>query len=225
MAPSHYLLPGCCYTFTDVCLFFSDICLFSSVCTRFFSWPILPPRSGKIPVRFASASDLIRCNNINSLITSALNMHLHENRHQKRKFTGCEGVVGVQLIEWETCCGQEVTNNKCDQSLQSAGRSEDANEWWPFFRLHYSRDAVNNEHSLQWPLWTLCRVNTRSWRLDPDKPHLVCLFAWLLSASSPWHRLGFFQTSRFCFSNDFVSRPFFRVYNYQTLPKNWDKQN
>lgn len=152
-------------------------------------------------------------------------MHVKENLHWKWRFTGYEGLVGVQFIEWETCCDQEVTNNKHDQSLQSAGGSADANEWWPFFRLHYSRDTVNNEHSVPWPLWTLCTVNTRSQRLDPDEPHLVCLFAWLLTASSLWHRLGFFQTSGFLFSNDFVSRPSFRVYYYQTLLKNWDKPN
>lgn len=152
-------------------------------------------------------------------------MHMKENLHRTSRFTGCEGVVGVQLIEWETRCDQEVTNNKHDQSLQSAGRSADANEWWPFFRLHYSRGAVNNERSLQWPLWTHCRVNTRSQRLDPVEAHLVCLCAWLLSASSPWHRQGFFQTSGFCFSNGFASPPSFRVYYYQTLPKDQDKQN
>lgn len=184
------------------------------------SSPILPVCSGKIPVRFAWASDLLRCINLNNVITIKLNMHLKETR----RFTGCKGVVGDQLIEWEIRYDQEVTNNKHDRSLQSAGGSADANEWWPFFRLHYSRDSVNNEHSLQWPLWMLCRVNTHSQRLDLDEPHLVCLFAWLLSASSVWHRLGFFQTSGFCFSNDFVSRPSSRVY-YHTLPKNWDKQN
>lgn len=62
------------------------------------SWPILLLCSGKILVRFARASDLLRCSNLNNLITSKLNMHLKENFHQTRRFTGCEGVVGVQLI-------------------------------------------------------------------------------------------------------------------------------
>lgn len=71
MAPSHYLLPGCCYTDVSSFLTFA----FSAQSAPGF---FLDPSShlALVKVRFASASDLIRCNNINSLITSELNMHL-----------------------------------------------------------------------------------------------------------------------------------------------------
>lgn len=143
MAPSCCLLPGCCYTFADVYLSFLPA-FASFQLSRVFSWPILPLCSGKIPVRFASATDL-GCNNINSLLTSELNMHLQENHHRK------EGLLGVKGW-WEFSWSNEklvvarrwqiisVTNH-CN--LQAGQRMLMNGDHFPDFITHETQWIMN----------------------------------------------------------------------------------